>query len=120
MSAPVNSGEKQVRIERLVHGGEGLARDGEGALFVPLVAVGDLVRVRVDAARGGARHAALLEVVEPGPGRIVPPCPHVGTCGGCDRQHLMPSAQETAKHEAVAEAPEPAELKKREAAVVDV
>jgi 23S rRNA (uracil1939-C5)-methyltransferase len=96
--------ERQVRIERLVHGGEELARDTEGVLFVPLVAAGDLVRVKVDAARGGARHASLLEVLEPGPGRIAPPCPHVGACGGCDRQHLTQAAQEAAKHEAVAEA----------------
>jgi 23S rRNA (uracil1939-C5)-methyltransferase len=96
--------ESVVRIEKLVHGGEGLARDADGALFVPLVAPGDLVRIRVEPVRGGARRAALLELLEPGPDRIAPPCPHVGDCGGCDRQHVAQAAQEAAKQEAVADA----------------
>jgi len=44
---------------------------------------------RAPARRGAAsRHARLLAVRKPGPGRRTPPCPHFGTCGGCALQHL--------------------------------
>lgn len=96
--------EKTLRIESLVHGGEGLARDEGRVVFVPLVAAGDLVRVRLGEARGGTLHAELLEVLEPGPSRVKPDCPHVGSCGGCDRQQVALAAQEEAKAQAVADA----------------
>jgi 23S rRNA (uracil1939-C5)-methyltransferase len=90
-----------VRIERLVHGGDGLARDEGRVLFVPLVAEGDLVRVEPDAKGSRAR---LLEVLEPGPARVAPECPKVGECGGCDRQQVSIEGQRAAKQATVAEA----------------
>jgi 23S rRNA (uracil1939-C5)-methyltransferase len=95
--------ERTLRIETLVHGGDGLARDEGRVVFVPLVAEGDLVRVNVED-RAGVRRGELLEVLEPGPSRIAPPCPLVGTCGGCDRQQVARQAQETAKFEAIRDA----------------
>ena len=96
--------ERIVRIERLVHGGDGLARDEGRVVFVPLVAPGDLARVRLGEAQGGALHAELVELLEPGPARVVPACPLVGQCGGCDRQQLSLDGQLAAKEEAVADA----------------
>ena len=89
-----------VRIESLVHGGDGLARVDGRVLLVPLTVPGDLVRVEVAAEGSQAR---LVEVVEPGPGRITPPCPLVGRCGGCDLQQLSIDEQRAAKGRIVAE-----------------
>ncbi len=73
-----------VTIEALAHKGEGRATvDGE-VLHVPFTLPGETARVAPDG-RGRAR---LLEVLEPSDARVVPPCRHFGTCGGCALQHM--------------------------------
>ncbi len=74
---------ESVRIEKLVYGGEGLARPGGQVLLAPLVLPGELVEVE----RSGKVHARLLRVEEAAPQRIQPGCPYFGTCGGCHYQH---------------------------------
>ena len=74
---------ESVRIEKLVYGGDGLARPGGQVLLAPLVLPGELVEVE----RTGKVHARLLRVDEAAPERIAPGCPYFGTCGGCHYQH---------------------------------
>jgi 23S rRNA (uracil1939-C5)-methyltransferase len=93
----------EVTIEKLVTGGDGLARHEGQAVFVPLTAPGDRVRVAVKERRKGFFRTTLAEVLEPGPGRQDPPCPHYGQCGGCDLQHLDPEHQRQAKAAIVAD-----------------
>ena len=68
--------------------GDGLADHGGRRVYVPLTVAGDRVRVRVDEPRGDGVAARLLDLLEPGPERAEPPCPHFGVCGGCTLQHL--------------------------------
>lgn len=95
--SPAAAPEVELRIEKLVTGGDGLARDDQGACFVPRTAPGDLVRAAVVEQRRGYRRAELREILEPGPDRHDAPCPHFAACGGCDLQHLAPAAQLAAK-----------------------
>ncbi len=44
---------------------------------------GDTVRARVTKVKRGFAEATALEVLTPGPDRVVAPCPHFGACGGC-------------------------------------
>ena len=85
--------ELEVTIEKLVAGGDGLARFEGVPLFVPRSAPGDRVRVRVVERRPDYGRAEIVEILEPGPGRREPPCPHFGECGGCDLQHLDEETQ---------------------------
>lgn len=72
-----------MRIEKWVYGGDGLARlDGRVAL-VPFVLPAELARVAV----GKDVRAELIEIVEPSPDRVAPPCPIFARCGGCHYQH---------------------------------
>jgi len=89
----------ELTIEKLVTGGRGLARHEGRAIFVPLAAPGDRVRVRLVKQRKGFAEAELLEVLERGPDRREAPCPHFGECGGCDLQHLGDAAQIAARRE---------------------
>lgn len=83
-----------VRIDALAAGGRGVARTREGrVVFVSGAAPGDLVEASVSA-RGSALEGRVLRVIEPGPDRVDPPCPHAGACGGCDWMFLATSAQE--------------------------
>jgi 23S rRNA (uracil1939-C5)-methyltransferase len=98
-----DSGILELDVEKLVTGGAGLARHDGQAVFCPLTAPGDRVRARVVEQRRGFVRAETVEILQPGPGRTEPPCPHFGQCGGCDLQHLTPAAQREAKTAIVAE-----------------
>ena len=86
-----------IRIEKLVYGGDGLGRRDGQAVFVARAAPGDLVRVRVTNRRKGFLKAEIVDVVEPGPGRREAPCPVYGACGGCQLQHVDYATQTAAK-----------------------
>ncbi|HEX8292107.1 MAG TPA: TRAM domain-containing protein, partial [Pyrinomonadaceae bacterium] len=90
-----------VRVERILPGGVGLAHAEGQTLFVSLAAPGDLARVRVDSTRGRAAFASIVEVLEPSDVRVEPPCPYFGRCGGCDFQQLSYEAQLDAKAEII-------------------
>jgi 23S rRNA (uracil1939-C5)-methyltransferase len=95
--------EVEVRIEKLVAGGDGLGRFEGVPLFVPRTAPGDRVRARIVERRPDYGRAEVVEVLEPGPGRREPPCPYFVRCGGCDLQHLEDPLQVELKAAAVVE-----------------
>jgi tRNA/tmRNA/rRNA uracil-C5-methylase (TrmA/RlmC/RlmD family) len=104
-------GGPRERVEELVcdgvaHGGEAVGRLADGrAVFVPYAIPGERVRVRVTESRPRFARAELLEVLEPSPDRVAPPCPHFGPgrCGGCAWQHIRPEAQAELKARLVRE-----------------
>ena len=73
----------EVRIEKWVYGGDALARLDGRVILAPYVLPGETARVEVHE----DIHADLIEVIEPAPERVAPPCPHFGRCGGCQYQH---------------------------------
>lgn len=75
-------------IEKLVAGGDGLARFEGVPIFVARTAPGDRVRVRLTERRPDYGRAEVVALLAAGPGRREPPCPHFAECGGCDLQHL--------------------------------
>jgi 23S rRNA (uracil1939-C5)-methyltransferase len=87
----------QLRIERIVPRGYGIAFADGSTFFVALAAPGDLVEARVVEVKGKTAFAEIESVVEAGRDRIEPPCPYFGLCGGCDFQQLKYEAQLAAK-----------------------
>ena len=82
-----------LRVEKLIYGGDGLSRlDGE-VVFTPLVLPGEAIEVDRTESRKHAQRARLLRVTEPSPDRIEPACPVFGRCGGCHYQHAGYDAQ---------------------------
>jgi 23S rRNA (uracil1939-C5)-methyltransferase len=72
-----------VTIEKLVYGGEGLARQEGRVVLTPYVLPGEQARVEVE----GGLHARLVDLEQTASERILPGCPYYGTCGGCHYQH---------------------------------
>jgi 23S rRNA (uracil1939-C5)-methyltransferase len=70
-------------IEALGHRGEGIASIEGRKVFVPFALPGETVTLEIEADRG-----ALVSVETPAANRIEPFCPHFGTCGGCQLQHM--------------------------------
>lgn len=61
---------------------------GGKVAFVPFGAPGDTVEVEVVREKRKYVLTRLVRIVDPSPVRRAPPCPHFGTCGGCQWQHL--------------------------------
>jgi 23S rRNA (uracil1939-C5)-methyltransferase len=96
-----------VRILRLAAGGDGVGRLADGrAVFVPRSAPGDLVELTGLREQRRFARARVARVLEPGPDRVEPPCPHYvdEECGGCQLQHLAPAAQREARRSFVGDA----------------
>lgn len=89
--------ELDVTIQKIVPRGLGLAFAEKLTVFVPLAAAGDRVRVRLNEVKKRIAFAEIVEVLEPSPLRIEPPCPYFGKCGGCDFQQMNYAAQLEAK-----------------------
>jgi 23S rRNA (uracil1939-C5)-methyltransferase len=78
----------EVRIEKLVYGGDGLAHHDGHTVFVPLVLPGELVEIESSTRKKKFIRGRVERVVEPSADRVPAPCPHYGRCGGCQYQHM--------------------------------
>lgn len=88
-----NSPQRTLTVEKLVYGGDGLARDNGQVTLLPLVLPGERVEAAIIEKKPQIQRARLHQVLEASPDRIFPPCPHFGPCGGCHYQHIRYPAQ---------------------------
>jgi 23S rRNA (uracil1939-C5)-methyltransferase len=92
----------QLAIEKLIYGGDGLARlpheigaaapvresQSRGkAVFVPFTLTGEIVEAALIEEKPGFARAQLERVIKSSPDRVPPPCPYFQACGGCHYQH---------------------------------
>jgi tRNA/tmRNA/rRNA uracil-C5-methylase (TrmA/RlmC/RlmD family) len=110
MTAPTDDLVEADRVEVTVgepaHGGHCVARIGGPhgqVIFVRHALPGERVTVEVTEVHRGYLRGDAVEVHEPSPDRVTPPCPyaHPGGCGGCDLQHVDHRAQLEWKAEVV-------------------
>lgn len=96
-------------IEKLIYGGDGLARlpadqHGRGkAVFVPFVLDGEKIEASLTEQKPGFARASLQSVIESSPHRVPPTCPYFGECGGCHYQHAAYDHQLDVKKEILRE-----------------
>ena len=89
----------ELSIEKLVYGGDGLARlpadeRGRGkTVFLPYVIPDEKVDATVIESRSGFSRARLNQILSASRERVAPPCPYFGRCGGCQYQHIDYAAQ---------------------------
>lgn len=94
MEIPVKAGEvRELLIERLGSGAEGVARADGFTVFVPGALPGERVYASMDTVKKKYAMGRLLEILEASPDRVAPRCPVYDTCGGCQLQHLSYEAQ---------------------------
>ena len=65
---------------------------------------GEEVEVSVRYKKGGTSFAEVARVLEASPHRVVPPCPYVPACGGCQLQHVTYAHQVELKRDIVLDA----------------
>jgi 23S rRNA (uracil1939-C5)-methyltransferase len=84
-------------VEKLVYGGEGLARLDGRVVFTPFVLPGERIRAEARQEKPGLVRAQAVEVLAPSPERVAAPCPYFSRCGGCHYQHAPYEYQLEAK-----------------------
>jgi 23S rRNA (uracil1939-C5)-methyltransferase len=94
----------ELSIERLSAGGRGVGRFEGAVVFVPNTAPADRVLVCISHLHKNFADAELIQVVEPSPMRVIPPCPVADICGGCTWQHVRYDEQLKQKQSIVQEA----------------
>ncbi|HVO41904.1 MAG TPA: TRAM domain-containing protein, partial [Aggregatilineales bacterium] len=89
------SGEFQLELTGMAHGGSALGHHGGKTIFVPYAIPGETIMARITEDRNRFAYAEGVAVVEPSPERVTPRCPHfgLGRCGGCHWQHIDYPAQ---------------------------
>src|SRR3954469_21983888 len=88
----------ELTIEKLVYGGDALARveaedERKKTVFVPLVLPDERVEASIVEERPGFARAKLDRLLQSVAERTAPPCPYFGECGGCHYQHATYEAQ---------------------------
>ncbi len=97
----------EVTVRAIAAGGDGVATLPDGrTVFVPRAAPGDRLRLREVRLHKRFARAEIEAVLQPGPDRVAPPCPHyvADHCGSCQLMHLSADAQRTAKARIVGDA----------------
>ena len=80
-------------IEKLIYGGDGLARlpadeRGRGkAVFVPFVLEGERIEASLHQQKRGFARGWTKRILQPSPHRLDAQCPYFQRCGGCHYQH---------------------------------
>ncbi len=93
----------EVTVEKLVYGGDGLARVDGRVVFTPFVLPGERIRVQSAQEKPGLVRARAVEVLEPAAERVAVACPYFERCGGCHYQHAAYEYQVRAKLEILRE-----------------
>jgi 23S rRNA (uracil1939-C5)-methyltransferase len=92
---------RELTIDSIAHGGEGVGRIDGKAHFVAGAMPGERVEVEVVREQRRWARAKLIRVLEASPDRLEAPCPAFGTCGGCTWQHAAYERQLEWKREVV-------------------
>ncbi|HYW40780.1 MAG TPA: class I SAM-dependent RNA methyltransferase [Terriglobales bacterium] len=81
-------------IEKLIYGGDGLARTPVGAdgrnmaVFVPFVLPGERVEAEIRQEKPAFARGSVAQLIEASPDRVEARCPYFRQCGGCHYQHI--------------------------------
>jgi 23S rRNA (uracil1939-C5)-methyltransferase len=87
----------------MIYGGAALGHHDGRPVLVPFSLPGERIEVEPQRTAKGMVHARTVRVLSSAQGRVEPPCPYFGICGGCHYQHLDASLQTRYKQEILRE-----------------
>ena len=94
---PLLHSEHIVEIEKLVVGGDGLARlqyqDKFLVVFVPQAAPNEQVKIKITRVEKNHLQAEIIKILKPSAFRREAPCEYFNSCGGCNWQHIFEPEQ---------------------------
>ena len=100
----VRAGQQHtVSVEKLTHGGAGLAHIGSLPVFISGAIPGQQVEITITKYKGNFAEGVVLKVLRRAPDEVMPRCPHFHECGGCSWQNLSYNKQLSHKEDIVRE-----------------
>jgi len=84
-------------VDKIAYGGEGLGRVGATVMFVAGAIPGDVIEARIIDVQKNFLRGYLINILQPSPLRVPPPCPVYDRCGGCHLQTIAPESQQQVK-----------------------
>jgi len=94
--------DEWLTVESLDLDAQGVAHNLEGkVVFIEDALPGEQVQVNVNRRKNNWEQATMTALRCESAQRVVPRCPHFGTCGGCKMQHLHIGAQVATKQRAL-------------------
>jgi len=94
----------RLKIDALAYGPYGIGRHNGRVIMVPLTVPGDEIEAAIVEDKGNYAVGEMRALVAPSPARREPPCPYIGSCGGCPWQMVQYETQLQAKETSVADA----------------
>jgi 23S rRNA (uracil1939-C5)-methyltransferase len=94
----------EIAVTDIAYGGKGLARLDGLAVFVDQAVPGDRVVIQITRKKPNYAEARVVELLEPSPHRVTPPCEYSSVCGGCKWQFLRYEQQLIFKRQHVVDA----------------
>ena len=94
----------ETEITGMTADGSGVCRVDGMAVFVPMTAVGDRLRVRIVKVLKRYAFGIVEDLLVPGEGRCEPDCPVFRQCGGCVYRHVTYETELRYKEQLVADA----------------
>lgn len=86
-------------IHTLSHDGRGIATVNNKTTFISGALPQEQVTYRITHQHNTYHQADIMDIIQPSPQRITPPCLHFGICGGCSLQHMSTETQLQLKQE---------------------
>ncbi|MBO4319016.1 MAG: class I SAM-dependent RNA methyltransferase [Treponema sp.] len=83
-----------ITTEKMVFGGDCIAKIDGKTVFVPYSIPGEKLKVEITKDTRDYCEAQIVDILEPSPYRVKPLCPYYGLCGGCNMQHISADHQE--------------------------
>ena len=77
-----------VIAEKMLFGGDCLAKIGGKSVFIPFAVPGERLEIEIVKSFADYDQARIVRVLEPSPHRTAPACPLYQKCGGCDMMHV--------------------------------
>jgi 23S rRNA (uracil1939-C5)-methyltransferase len=100
-----NESMEWLKVESLDLEAQGVAHNSAGkVVFIEDALPGEEVQVRVNRRKNNWEQATMTALRHESSQRVVPRCPHFGTCGGCKMQHFHIAAQIATKQRALEDA----------------
>src|ERR1700709_2271926 len=94
--------EEWLKDEALDLEAQGVAHNEEGkVVFIEEALPGEEVQVAVNRRKNNWEHATVVAMRRESSQRVLPRCPHFGTCGGCKMQHFHVGGQVATKQRAL-------------------
>lgn len=95
----------ELEITSVTADGSGVGKTEDGiAVFVPLSAVGDKLRVRILKVKKTYAFGKIEEIIAPSKDRNPSDCPYFNQCGGCVYRHINYDAEKRIKEQKVKDA----------------